>query len=442
MSGNSGTSARRILLCMYSGEILQFMPLAQRFDAVTYFCAARADAPAFDYNVWTAYDSVRECDYARLARVYGVGSRMCDASYKTHERISVFEGGGGGDAESRRCVVRKSGIPVAWRDVIACVRRSREEGRAPLWTLAVAFPFVYVFEDARAPHGWACYLRVLECGRFVKISSGDVRHSHAAASVLTQRIDVFRAAMSHGNASGKVVDDLRRSTLTDMERTLSDASAISMETESLLRLIMATRRYNEMYVLQSGESLKTRRSWAIDRNGCYARRETNTANVGAFEPARTLSANTRMAPRACAVGKCSLVPRNADAASKREHHIKLTVCFRHVMLTRRGSDDDEAAAHPEVKYNFCERHGDLVVAAWYLYHVRRIWTATFYDALNMGNRREVRVYNTAAEAVYQFLEQPGVRLREYRERFEACLRCVTTFTRDVRLGLARLRTTR
>lgn len=378
-----------------------------------------------DYNIWCVYDSASDYMNSVLRDRYGVDleTRVCDNTVRLNETLTVRNRSGG----VARCVVRKSGAPLA----LMYVRRIAEATAArgdtadadsvPVWASVHIFPHVYVLESS-ADRAWACYVRALENGVFVKISVGDVlkeKHGVDMRKCLKQ----FGRAMSASACPAMRFENKCYRTLKELFEALNAASDESSEMESLVRLLQMAYQYNECFPVKPGESVRTRKSWEVDKNGHYVRRVASfNMREKRLEP--VLTPNTSLTPRVCVVANCSLVPKPSQVSTGTQPTVSLSVCLRHSTIDK----DDHL---PDVTYNFCREHGHLFVSAWYLIHVRRTWTADYNEELKFGCRREVRVFNTTAESVYQFLDRTKVQVEEYRARFNAAFACVRQFTRHV-----------
>lgn len=471
------TRSRRrsqLKLNAYHGEIFRFMPHCSRLSLVDYF--EHANTPvrmnsARDYNMWCAFGNIDEYRRACLRHLYGVGDakgRVSDTTVRANETLTVCssrdeESSNGHDANARQLVVCKSGIPIAResaRTLIAaatnarlarhdCRRRVDTAGSSnahvnsdPIWLNPRIVPFIYVMRrrrtvttavDNRGDAHYSCFVRVLENGIFVKISFGDILKNSLYGARLLNCCAELRGVMSLNAMPALSFEKKCLNAVRRLLTTLRTASDISTEMESLEHLLRMAYGYNECFVVAPGEKISTRASsWKVDQNGRYVRRIAQLNDV-ASRAEFVVTSNTTMMPRVCTVANCSLVPKPSQVTTGTVPLVAYSVCFRHSTIASESTADD--CRLPDVTYNFCRAHAHLIVSAWYLMHMRRTWTADFYEELRVGSRRDGRMYNTAAEGVYQYLDRTGRKLGEYKSRCDASFHCVLQFTRNVNMYL-------
>jgi hypothetical protein len=147
--------------------------------------------------------------------------------------------------------------------------------------------------------------------------------------------------------------------------------------------------------------------------------------------------NSKLSACKCVVGGCKMFP-NLDAHAKPESdEAEMFVSFR------RCVDYNGRCVHaPEgedpgqtISYNFCRRHGRLIVCSWYLLNQQKIWTDDFYRKLSMHNRGRIVLFNNSSEALHQFLLNSGDVLNRYKRRAESAIMYVEHYIAMLNAGM-------
>lgn len=387
-----------------TGHYFSYLPLSDRSAVANYF--EREDASDSDASsaIWFNYRSVAEYNRKRRKQVYGI-NRVGDKDKSVEERRAINIVTDGGRVQRYR--VDRVGAPLTMGELVD-VYSGRSD--VPTSTHVHLSRSVYVMSPLNAEkRGEQHFMRVLEDGTFVKLCTD----TDDRLDRLRQCIKIVRRMERKSSVeSARRFNEVCRGVLKRLYDQLNDAKRASTEASALIRILRETYDYAAMTVVY---------------------REDNDARGE-----RQKIGNSKLSACKCVVGGCKMFPSLDERQKGLSDESEMIALFKqHVEYNgRRVFEREDEERLPDLSYNFCKKHGRLVVCAWYLLNQQKIWADDFYRELAMHNQGKIVLFNNNAEALHQFFLRSEDVLNRYKRRAESAIMYVEHFIATMRAGMS------